>query len=147
MVKKIEIGLLLMLPLVVLGVVLLKPALVVQRVQVLPLSAVERREYKGMDTKVVVEVKHTPSLIPRPFSKGSVEGGGLDGTYLVDATGRKHSWRNVLTNFGRRGRNFLVTYPLPLNTVPKSAGKVTFVSKFALDKEWKSLPLSVVVRP
>lgn len=45
MVKKIEIGLLLMLPLVVLGVVLLKPALVVQRVQVLPLSAVERREY------------------------------------------------------------------------------------------------------
>ncbi len=145
--KHIVIGLLLMLPVVAIVLVLQNPALVIQKVQVLPLSLAERREYKGADTKVVVEVKHTPSLISRPFSTGSVHGGGEHDTYLVDGAGRKHSWHNVVTSFSSRGKNFLVTYPFPLNKVPKSAGKVTFVSKFVFDEEWKALPISVVVRP
>ncbi len=145
--KNVKTGLLLLLPVIgLVGVALQKPALVIQKVQVVPLSPVERREFKGMDTKVMVEVKHTPSLISRPFSKGAVDGGGLDGTYLVDDAGRKHLWRGVVTSFGRRGKNWLVSYPIPLSIVPQSAGKVIFVSRFVVDKEWKSLPVSVVVR-
>jgi hypothetical protein len=146
--NNLKVVLLLVLP--VLALVLLafvRPPLGVRHIQIGSFSPAERREYKGMDTKVVVEVKHTPSFFGRPFSKGIVEGGGSDGTYLVDGAGRKYSWRGVVTSFGMRGNNMLVTYPIPLSIVPKSAGRVTFVSKFVHDHEWKALPISVVVRP
>jgi hypothetical protein len=140
-------SLLLFLALAPLAIALQKPPMVARQIEVGPLSLAERRSFKGLNTKVVVEVKESPSFVQRPFAQNWLTGGGPDDTYLVDATGRKYSWTNDVTVFARRGKNLLVTYPIPLSKVPRSAGKVTFVAQIAKGKEWRALPISVVVRP
>jgi hypothetical protein len=129
------------------GILLQRPALAIQKVQILPLSPVEKRDYKGADMKVVIEVKDTPSIIQRPFAQDTYEGANYTTSYLVDSMGRKYQWDNVFTCFARRGKNMLLSYPIPLSQVPPSGGKVTFVSRFSKGREWQALPISVIVRP
>ena len=133
-----------------------QPRLQLEKVRIDPVSATNRQNYPPeIDTRVTVTVKYNPPLIKTAWdSEPQWADVYPDAGYLLDEHGRKYTyfksragaWMSIAVNpYKNEGsQRYSFGYGIPLASVPKSAGRVMFISSVTVDN-W-TLPLSVVVR-
>lgn len=105
------------------------------------------------DTRADVVINYSAPSLYKQFISGPVlwPAESTRDAYLVTEDGKRYDNKDFKTammsfSWGRkRGGRYIFEFSFPLGQIPKSAGKISLVSKIVLDSGY-TIPVSVVVR-